>query len=139
MVVVSLRSTGYGRSRRSYFQKEPQDVSLFDAADGTIPAEAQRLLLGIGEWLQVNGEAIYVIALGWPQGELPLRSITIAEAGSGARVQLLGHDGDVGFRVDDEKQLVLRVPNLSAERRPCRHAYAFRLTGFKASLRSGAR
>lgn len=28
-------------------------------ADGTIPAEAREKLLGIGEWLEVNGEAIY--------------------------------------------------------------------------------
>jgi alpha-L-fucosidase len=28
-------------------------------ADGTIPEEAEALLLGIGEWLAVNGEAIY--------------------------------------------------------------------------------
>ena len=28
-------------------------------ADGTIPDKARRLLLGMGDWLQVNGEAIY--------------------------------------------------------------------------------
>ncbi|HUW20029.1 MAG TPA: alpha-L-fucosidase [Sedimentisphaerales bacterium] len=28
-------------------------------ADGTIPDEAKEILLGIGKWLQVNGEAIY--------------------------------------------------------------------------------
>ena len=28
-------------------------------ADGTIPEEAQKVLLGIGDWLRVNGEAIY--------------------------------------------------------------------------------
>ncbi len=27
--------------------------------DGTIPAEASELLLGLGEWLRINGEAIY--------------------------------------------------------------------------------
>lgn len=27
--------------------------------DGTIPEEAERVLLGIGQWLEVNGEAIY--------------------------------------------------------------------------------
>jgi alpha-L-fucosidase len=29
------------------------------AADGTIPGAAQRLLLGMGDWLKLNGEAIY--------------------------------------------------------------------------------
>ena len=28
-------------------------------ADGTIPEEARKLLLGIGDWLRINGEAIY--------------------------------------------------------------------------------
>ena len=28
------------------------------AADGTITPEAQKILLGIGEWLKINGEAI---------------------------------------------------------------------------------
>jgi alpha-L-fucosidase len=27
--------------------------------DGTFPAEVERLLLGLGEWLEVNGEAVY--------------------------------------------------------------------------------
>jgi alpha-L-fucosidase len=27
--------------------------------DGTIPDEAKKRLLGLGEWLKINGEAIY--------------------------------------------------------------------------------
>ena len=34
-------------------------LNVGPAADGTIPLEAQRLLRGIGKWLEVNGEAIY--------------------------------------------------------------------------------
>ena len=33
------------------------DVS--PAADGTIPDQAQKMLLGMGDWLKINGEAIY--------------------------------------------------------------------------------
>jgi len=34
-------------------------LNIAPKADGTIPVEQQKLLLGIGEWLRVNGEAIY--------------------------------------------------------------------------------
>jgi len=34
-------------------------LNLSPRADGTIPAEQQQTLLGVGEWLAVNGEAIY--------------------------------------------------------------------------------
>jgi alpha-L-fucosidase len=34
-------------------------LNLSPKADGTIPQEQQDTLLGVGEWLQVNGEAIY--------------------------------------------------------------------------------
>lgn len=159
-------------------------LNVGPAADGTIPADAQKILLDVGNWLRVNGEAVYstrpwevygegptksagggfserrdkpftaqdvrftrskdgktlyVIALGWPEEHLTVRSIKIAKAGSDARVQLLGHDGDLSFRANDDNQLVIQVPNLSAELRPCKYAFAFKLTGFKASLRSDAR
>jgi len=34
-------------------------LNVGPAPDGTIPQKAQEILLGIGDWLQVNGEAIY--------------------------------------------------------------------------------
>ena len=34
-------------------------LNIGPRSDGTIPKEVQRLLLGTGEWLNVNGEAIY--------------------------------------------------------------------------------
>src|SRR3546814_12651230 len=34
-------------------------TTLFRSADGTIPAEITTVLKGMGQWLKVNGEAIY--------------------------------------------------------------------------------
>ncbi len=151
---------------------------------GRIDDRAATLLIGIGNWLKVNGEAIYktrpwlvpgegptqqakgggfsekkdkpftnrdvrftrskdaktlyAIVLAWPQPPLTIRSMSI-QSSNNARVELLGYDGKVNHRVDDRKQLVIDVPDLKPGRRPCRHAYAFKLTGFDVSLSEAAR
>ena len=43
-------------------------------SDGTIPDEARKVLLGIGDWLKVNGEAIYASRPFTVFGEGPIRT-----------------------------------------------------------------
>ena len=150
-------------------------------ADGSIPARAEQKLLELGDWLKVNGEAIYgtrpwlvygegptrnggggfseekdsaftaqdiryttkngvlySIVLGWPEGECTLHAIQADSAGPDARVELLGH-GPVPHRINAEKQVVIILPALAVAQRPCEHAFAFKLTGFKTSVHPLAR
>jgi len=86
-----------------------------------------------------DGKTLYVICLGWPEDQLTIQSFRIANAGLDARVQLLGHDGHVGYSVNDQRQLIIQVPNLTPKQRPCEHAFVFKLTGFEIAMHPSAR
>ncbi len=85
-----------------------------------------------------DGRTLYAIALGWPEEPLTLATMRVDAADPGARVELLGH-GPVPHAVNDRKQLVIRPPALEPGKRPCDHAFAFKLTGFTVSLHAEAR
>jgi len=81
-----------------------------------------------------DGKTLYAIAMGWSQDDILLRFVQIDRAGPGAKVELLGHDQPLSFTVNDSKQLSIKIPALSESQRPCRHAYAFKITGFTTTL-----
>jgi len=109
-------------------------LNISPKADGTIPQDQQDTLLGIGRWLEVNGEAVngarpwkqfgeagnpgyrftcaagnlYAVALGWPQGEAAIASIG-SSAGKVISVELLGTPGNLEF-AQDSSGLRIRVP-----------------------------
>ena len=86
-----------------------------------------------------DGKTLYVIVLGWPESQLTIQSLSVAKSGPKARIQLLGYDGHIGYSVNDNKQLIIKIPDLKPEQRSCEHAFAFKLTGFNFSLHTEAR
>jgi len=118
-------------------------LNIGPRADGTIPEVMQNCLLRVGEWLRVNGEAIYgtrpwehykdgdvrftrkgdtlyAIALEWPEEDLRLTSL----AGTAvSKVEMLGLNEAVVWKQDD-RGVVIQPP----ARRPCRYAYTFKIS-----------
>lgn len=118
-------------------------INIGPAPDGTIPELMQRTLRNVGEWLELNGEAIYgttywetfedgdfrftvkgdalyAIALQWPEEE---RVTLTTLAGRKVRgVRMLGSDEEVRFTQSD-RGLTIVMP----ETRPCKYAYTFKI------------
>ncbi|TWT76536.1 Alpha-L-fucosidase [Planctomycetes bacterium CA13] len=78
-------------------------LNVAPTPDGLIPEEQKKILLGIGEWLKVNGEAIY--------GSRPWLMF-----GEGPTVTPVGHLSDVGFKgfSDDDIRYTTNNGNLYA-------------------------
>lgn len=135
--------------------------------NGEIPEEAKKILLKMGRWLKVNGEAIYAttpgmvygegptkmtksgmfseqeevhytaqdirftvkddtlyaICLGWPGGEITIRSLSEKLYNSEIKsVKMLGVDEVLPWKMTKEG-LTIKTPT----RKPCEHAYVFKI------------
>ena len=126
-------------------------LNISPKADGTIPDSQQKVLLAIGKWLSVNGEAIYgsrpwkmseedrvyfttkgqtlyAISLAWPTNGLVIPALGEGKGLEGKieKVELLGHDGALEF-TQDASGLKVKFP---AEK-PCDYCYALKMSGLK--------
>lgn len=124
-------------------------LDIGPTADGRIPVIMQQRLLDIGEWLAVNGEAIYgtrpwresaegdairftsradtvyAICLNWPPSELVLKT---PKAKGNVEATLVGYEASLPCRVADGS-IVIDVPPLTVDTVPSRFAHVFKLTG----------
>jgi len=135
--------------------------------DGTIPKEAQEILVGIGKWLDLNGEAIYgttpwmtygegptemakagyfmedqevqytsddirftvkgevlyAICLGWPEGQVTVKSLSGLYEAEVESVRMLGIDQELAWSLS-MGGLEVKLP----DEKPCEHAFVFKIT-----------
>jgi alpha-L-fucosidase len=157
-------------------------LDIGPTGDGRIPVIMQQRLIEIGDWLRVNGEAIYgtrfagrdcqwsegkrpgqeygefmvkynlmeqvgheprngmavkqafftrkpgalyAITPGWPGQTLELRHLRLPDR---PVVTLLGHDHPLEYSVSG-RTLIIQTPQFGPDEAPCRHAFAFKITG----------
>lgn len=155
------RSFGYNRNERAENYRSTAELlhllidnvsrggnlllDIGPTADGRIPEIMEERLLEMGEWLAVNGEAIYgtralanapkvegvrftqkdgavyAISLQWP-GE----ALSVPLEKQVSKVSLLGYDKPVAF-MQSGPSVTIQPPALGVDEAPCRHAYVFKM------------
>ena len=124
-------------------------LNIGPTADGRIPEIMQQRLADIGEWLRVNGEAIYgtrkvenapkvtdettqfftkkgkdiyLIITQWKEDPMVIQGISKASA-----VTLLGYNGKVKHSLTGNK-LTLTPPSINPATMPCNYAWVFKIS-----------
>jgi len=124
-------------------------LNIGPTADGRIPEIMQQRLIDIGNWLKVNGEAIYgtrkwdnapsvtpgtvrfytkkgsdlyLIVTRWPAGPVAINGISKASG-----VTLLGYDGKIKYQVSGNK-LTITMPTVTPADNLCIHAWVFKVS-----------
>jgi alpha-L-fucosidase len=128
-------------------------LNVGPTAEGLIPEASVERLAAMGDWMEVNGEAIYaterlsnfkegesvyyaqskdgryiyVFLTAWPGAELSLTNVAPAE---GSQVQLLGYAEPLSWsRNDEATQIELPAALSDPANRPCEHAWVLKMEG----------
>jgi alpha-L-fucosidase len=125
------------------------EVGLGPMASGEWPPETVERLKYAGNWLRVNGEAIYgtrprkvwregknvwftsskdgryvyAISIGWPGETFTTQAV---RAVKGSQILMLGVDQPLNWR-QDGATLSVTIPTSIASHKPCQQAYAFKI------------
>ena len=122
-------------------------LNIGPAADGTIPVIMEERLLQIGQWLEINGDAIYGTRLYTkkPQKDIyytkkgdtvyaiinrfPFGSVTLSEVDfdENIKARLLSHDAVLTTENDGGK-LKINFPAINPDEVKCQYLYAIEIT-----------
>ncbi|MDD4972547.1 MAG: alpha-L-fucosidase, partial [Paludibacter sp.] len=123
------------------------DINVGPTGAGEIPDYEQYPLLKLGEWLKINGEAIYgtrywkvqkegdacfttkadnvyAIFLKWKGEEFKLKSVKPVD---GSKITMLGVPGDLKWRWDEANGLTITYPKQKARPTSCSYAWTFKI------------
>jgi alpha-L-fucosidase len=127
-------------------------LNVGPTAEGLIPQASVERLAEMGDWMEVNGEAIYgsrlwahyedgdmvrytqvgddiyAISLGWPGSELKLNHVVPEES---SEIRLLGYDQPLTWSYDAANGLTITLPAALQDEtaRPGKYAYSFKIRG----------
>ncbi|SDL65205.1 alpha-L-fucosidase [Pedobacter sp. ok626] len=127
-------------------------LNISPKADGTIPDDQRKVLLDIGDWFKMNGEAIYgtrayrrdsdgavffttkagslyAISLQWPEEKVLVLPSLPQNIGRVSSVSLLGYSGEIIYKQNDQG-LFITLPQI----RPGKYAYSFKIEGLNAGI-----
>jgi alpha-L-fucosidase len=125
-------------------------LDIGPTADGLIPVIMQERLLDMGDWLKVNGDAIYgthvwtkspekgmpgifftlkgndlyVLCTKWPQGSIVIPGIKSVQT-----VSLLG--SPIKVKASANGSLTIHPPAINPANMPCQHAWVFKVSNFR--------
>lgn len=129
-------------------------IGIGPSPKGDFHPEAVRQMRGAGEWLKVNGDAIYAtrprdgsnwaegetirytrskdrrfvnaIVTQWPGAQLTLTKV---KPTAGSKIVLLGSDISLPWKFDSDRGTLITLPESLQQpgNRPCEHAWSFRI------------
>jgi alpha-L-fucosidase len=124
------------------------DINVGPTSAGLIPEYEQYPLLKLGDWLQVNGEAIYgtrywdkiqqendayftvkdnyvyAIFLKWQGSEFKLKHVKPIAS---SKITMLGVPGDLVWTWDEANGLIIKYPRQKARPSSCSYAWSFKI------------
>jgi hypothetical protein len=134
-------------------------LNVGPTADGLFPEQSIKLLKEIGEWMDVNGEAIhnsrgtkhykesenmyfiqnkeetvlYAVLTEWPGQSVQLK---FAKPNEGSEIYLLGYDKPLTWKKQHEDGILIQLPELwqSENQRKVQHAFVIKMQGKQADI-----
>lgn len=123
------------------------DINVGPTAAGIIPEYEQYPLLKLGEWLKINGEAIYgtrpwkvqvegdarftskgnyvyATFLKWAGDEFKIKAVRPVQ---GSKITMLGVSGNLDWTWDEANGLTIKYPKQKARPTSCSYAWAFKI------------